>query len=490
MKNIDSYISAPFEFQEELNLLFDKEDKLIIFDIGACEGEDSIKFKKMFPNSKVFAFEPTPRNRLLIEDNIKKYRCEDIHVYPYALSNKNGKAKFHVSSGVPKGKENDVWDYGNKSSSLLVPTDVTRVHEWLKFDKTIEVQTKRLDSFMSKNQIEMIDFLYMDVQGAELMVLDGAGDMINSIKAIWLEVESVELYEKQPLKDDIEKFMQKNGFMKIKDTVDDISGDQLYIKDYIYTSIKRSLQGKRLYATAGRKAKTLIQRAKKQVLRAEKQKKNLKKSYSQTGEDIIVKFIFDAVGLSKPSYLDIGAHHPTYINNTALLYKTGCRGINVEPDPVLFTAFIKKRPGDINLNIGVSTDKGKLPFFVMEPPTLNTFSESEANKYVSENGFNIREKLQLDVDTIQSIVKKYHHGKFPDFLSIDVEGLDYELIKSINYKKDSPKVICVETITYSDKGKGVKQKNIINYLESQGYMVFADTYINTIFVRKDIWIRD
>lgn len=215
-----------------------------------------------------------------------------------------------------------------------------------------------------------------------------------------------------------------------------------------------------------------------------------KLSYSQTGEDIIVKFIFDAIGVDKPSYLDIGAHHPTYINNTAMLYKAGCRGINVEPDPILFTAFKKERPEDVNLNIGVAMKPGTLPFFVMDPPTLNTFSESEANKYVSENGFAIRKKLHLDVDTIQKIVAKYHDGKFPDFLSVDVEGLDYELIQSIEYKKNFPKVICVETITYSDKGKGIKQREIINYLESQGYLVFADTYINTIFVKKDLWVRD
>lgn len=215
-----------------------------------------------------------------------------------------------------------------------------------------------------------------------------------------------------------------------------------------------------------------------------------KLSYSQTGEDIIIKSIFEAINVDKPSYLDIGAHHPTYLNNTAMLYKAGCRGINVEPDPILFSAFIKDRSKDINLNIGVATKPGKLTFYVMDPPTLNTFSESEADKYVSENGFSIRKKLLLDVNTIRNIVNEHHNGKFPDFLSIDVEGLDYDLIQSINYKKTYPKVICVETITYSSNGKGIKQKKIINHLQSQGYMVFADTYINTIFVRKDLWFRD
>ncbi len=233
--------------------------------------------------------------------------------------------------------------------------------------------------------------------------------------------------------------------------------------------------------------KSVLRKAK--LIRSD-QKFKPKLSYSQTGEDLIVKFIFDAIQVDRPSYLDIGAHHPTYINNTAMLYESGCRGINVEPDPNLFTAITKERPEDINLNIGVATKPGTLPFFVIDPPTLNTFSESEANKYAAENGFALKKTLQLDVDTIQKIVAKYHDDKFPDFLSVDVEGLDYELIQSIDYKKNYPKVICVETITYSDKGKGIKQQKIINYLQSQGYLVFADTYINTIFVRKDLWVRD
>lgn len=490
MKDIDSYISTPFEFQKELNLLFKKSDELIIFDVGACEGEDSVKFKKLFPNSKVFAFEPTPSNRLLIKENVKKYNCKDVHIYPYALSDKNGKAKFHVSSGAPKGKENEAWDYGNKSSSLLAPTDVVKVHNWLKFDKIIEVQTKRLDSFMKKNKIDSIDFLYMDVQGAELMVLDGAGDMVDSIKAIWLEVESVELYENQPLKNDIEKFMRKHGFMKIKDTVDDISGDQLYVKGYIFASIKNSLQTKKLYAAVGSKAKALVGKAKSKGFWPGDHKKVIKKSYSQTGEDIIVKFIFDAIGINKPGYLDIGAHHPRYLSNTAMLYSRGSRGINVEPDPILFKNFLKNRSKDINLNIGIATEKGALPFYIMDPPTLNTFSETEANEYVAEHGFRIQNRVDIQVDTITNIVDRYNNGEFPDFLSVDVEGLDFQLIQSIDYKKSYPKVICVETITYSAKGRGVKQKEIINYLLSQGYMVFADTYINTIFVRKDLWVRD
>ena len=74
-------------------------------------------------------------------------------------------------------------------------------------------------------------------------------------------------------------------------------------------------------------------------------------------------------------------------------------------------------------------------------------------------------------------------------MSLDVEGLDEMILKSINYEKSCPSVICVETISFSENGDGVKNKPIIEFLESKGYLLFADTYINTIFVKKDKWIR-
>jgi hypothetical protein len=63
-----------------------------------------------------------------------------------------------------------------------------------------------------------------------------------------------------------------------------------------------------------------------------------KKSFSQTGEDLIVEFIFNDIGVDYPSYIDIGAHHPYYLNNTQIFYLKGCRGINIEPDPSLFNS--------------------------------------------------------------------------------------------------------------------------------------------------------
>lgn len=220
-----------------------------------------------------------------------------------------------------------------------------------------------------------------------------------------------------------------------------------------------------------------------------KEEKNYSKtSYSQSGEDLIVKFIFDAIGITTPSYIDVGAYHPEYLSNTALFYKNGSRGVNIEPDPTLFESFKLARSEDINLNVGVDDVQGERDFYIISTPTLNTFSKEEAENCTRENNHQIVSISRTKVDVISNIIQDYCKGIFPDFLSLDVEGLDLKILQSINYEQSSPLIICVETISFSETGNGVKDIHIIQFLESKGYMVYADTYINTIFVKKDKWV--
>jgi FkbM family methyltransferase len=212
-----------------------------------------------------------------------------------------------------------------------------------------------------------------------------------------------------------------------------------------------------------------------------------RKSFSQCGEDLIVKHVFDALGILRPSYIDIGAHHPFRHSNTALFYLLGSTGINIEPDPDLFRKFPKRRPHDKNLNIGISSEEGLLEFFVMKNPTLNTFSREKAENYEKEQGVSISETKLIKVCTLASVLENYGNGKFWDFMSLDVEGFEMPILKSIDWEEFSPKVICCETISFSDCGKGKKDHTIIDFLVSKGFMVYADTSVNTIFVKKDIW---
>lgn len=230
--NLSDYINSKSQNDLELKSFFKKKESLVIFDIGSCEGEDSIRYKRMFPYATIYSFEPLPTNVIKMKRNLERYKLVgEISIIPVALTDHDGIADFFVSSGAPPEKENSQeWNYGNKSSSLLQPTDISKkYYAWLDFKERIEINVQRLDSFCQSKKITRIDFIHLDVQGAELKVLNGASSLINTIKAVWLEVGSVELYKSQPLKHDIEIFMQHHGFIKVTDTVSDVTGDQFYV---------------------------------------------------------------------------------------------------------------------------------------------------------------------------------------------------------------------------------------------------------------------
>jgi len=172
--------------------------------------------------------------------NISKYPGSRIKTFQLALSNVDGVADFFVSSGSPEGVEDTDWNFGNKSSSLYPPEPSYKQNEWLRFENKIEVQTQTISSFCKEQSIQKIDFIHMDVQGAELNVLEGAEDKLSSIDAIWLEVENVSMYKGQPLRKDIEKFMKRSKFIKILDTsIFGVAGDQLYINSLFHSKLNK-----------------------------------------------------------------------------------------------------------------------------------------------------------------------------------------------------------------------------------------------------------
>src|SRR5262245_42242016 len=148
-------------------------------------------------------------------------------------------------------------------------------------------------------------------------------------------------------------------------------------------------------------------------------KKYLKKSYSQCGEDLIVRHLFDCLGTANPDYMDIGAHHPYYLSNTAHFYERGSTGINIEPDPTLFRRFVKHRKKDRKLNICISNVPVELDFYIISNPTLNTFSKEEAENYKKEGGYTIEQVQKIKVDSLEGVLKKYTNSRFPQFLSVD-----------------------------------------------------------------------
>ncbi len=213
-----------------------------------------------------------------------------------------------------------------------------------------------------------------------------------------------------------------------------------------------------------------------------------KKSFSQCGEDIIIDYIFQLRGIKRPRYIDIGANHPYRFSNTAYFYHKGSRGINIDADPDLIKLFKILRPGDMNLNVGIHSDEGEMDFYVMQDRTLSTFSKEEY-EVLQNNGKRLKEIKKVRITTVHSIIENHFAGKFPEFLSLDVEGLDMEILASINFDKYFPLVVCVEAATYSLHGSGTRRGDIIGFLSDKGYYEYANTNLNAIMVKREFWFK-
>lgn len=210
-----------------------------------------------------------------------------------------------------------------------------------------------------------------------------------------------------------------------------------------------------------------------------------KTSYSQCGEDLLIAFVLDLIHGSRPKkYLDVGANHPFHLSNTALLYAAGGQGVAVEPDPYFAKLLRNKRPRDTVLQCGVHfSGEAKADFFVMDSPTLNTFSRQEMERYVAM-GHQLNNTLSVELRNINTILEMA--GKL-DFMSLDIEGLDKSILEMVDWKKYRPTCICVETLTYETQQEPRKLNEIIELMLAQDYILYADTFINSIFVDRHQW---
>ncbi len=238
-----------------------------------------------------------------------------------------------------------------------------------------------------------------------------------------------------------------------------------------------------------RKVKNIIRRVVFKFIKPEYKYINIysNSSYSQAGEDAIINFLVYDKKMTNLSYLDIGTNNPDFGSNTYLFYTKGFRGVCVEADKSLIAKIKTIRPEDKILNLGVNvmdTSTKEADFYIFEESGLNTFDKEEALKRASYGTVKIARTEKVQLVSLVGIIEEYFDS-YPDFLSIDIEGLDLMVLQSLDFSKYPIPIICAETCVYSENHIRPKDESITNYMKKQGYMVYADTYINTIFVHKD-----
>ena len=202
-----------------------------------------------------------------------------------------------------------------------------------------------------------------------------------------------------------------------------------------------------------------------------------KKTYSMDGEDLFIdNFFKNKRGL----YVDVGAYHPLELSNTYLLHKRKWEGINIDINSLSIEYFNFLRPNDINLNLGVTKKNStKTIYFQKKKSPLNTLNLTHAKKIFS-NKF---KKKKIKTKTLTTILDKTRFkGKEIDFLNIDTEGNDLEVLQSLDFKKYIPKLICVELIDhFNPDQKKIKKHKIYKFLINKKYKLVWSGYFSHIF---------
>ena len=197
-------------------------------------------------------------------------------------------------------------------------------------------------------------------------------------------------------------------------------------------------------------------------------------SFSQEGEDGILQRIFEAKPIG--FYVDVGCHHPQRFSNTYRFYLRGWKGINIDPLPGSKVRFDALRQSDITLELGISDTAGELTYYSFEEPALNTFEPKVAAS---------RDLPLISEDCIQvlrlSDVLDQHlpPSQRIDFLTIDVEGLDLQVLRSNDWTRYRPSYVLAEALGMRDVNQVISSE-LYAYMASQGYSLFAKC-VNTLF---------
>lgn len=204
-----------------------------------------------------------------------------------------------------------------------------------------------------------------------------------------------------------------------------------------------------------------------------------RRSYSQYGEDMTLQAIFARYPSTYSGfYVDIGAHHPARFSNTRFFYEQGWRGICMDPLPGSARRFSQQRPCDRFIEAGIAKTVGEMTYFMFSEPALNTFSE----KIASENTACVTGTKMVKVYPLQRILEdNLPPGRTIDFLSIDAEGMDIEVLCSNDWKTFRPLVVLIEEmslVTLAD----VDKLECAFFMKQQGYKAFARTPGGLFFV--------
>lgn len=221
------------------------------------------------------------------------------------------------------------------------------------------------------------------------------------------------------------------------------------------------------------------------ILNRKKEYKKFKKHfYSQDGEDALLSAFYEDKPEYKGFYIDIGALHPLRFSNTQIFYDKGWRGINIDATPGSMEAFKRIRPDDINIEVGISDVRGQLEYYSFEEPALNSFSKEISEERI-RTGWKLKKNGVIKIETFpinDVLCNHVPEGQIIDFITIDVEGLELNLLKTLDFSKFAPIFFLIEELEFVGRDfTEYKTSSVYKFLQNKGYAPVAKTMRTVIY---------
>jgi FkbM family methyltransferase len=212
-----------------------------------------------------------------------------------------------------------------------------------------------------------------------------------------------------------------------------------------------------------------------------------RRTFSKCGEDAILRYLFKLKEIG--FYVDVGAYHPINVSNTYVFYRDGWRGINIDARPGSMNEFNKERPRDINVEAAISERPENLIYYAFgenkdsNRQELNTFNRSFAEHQLGALSIETNE-VELTTQTLAEVFDLYLDSVDIDFISIDVEGMEIDVLRSNNWEIYRPKVVLVESFDRMSEKDFDYETSL--YLSMLGYRILAKTLNGVFFLENTV----
>ncbi|MEM9702425.1 MAG: FkbM family methyltransferase [Planctomycetota bacterium] len=221
---------------------------------------------------------------------------------------------------------------------------------------------------------------------------------------------------------------------------------------------------------------------------------NSRVTFSQFAEDLLVWKTLQPQPGRPGFYVDVGAHHPSRLSNTKIFYDYGWSGINIDPLPAAAELFAVQRPRDLFIAAGVAAEAGELTYHMFRDPAQNSFHAGRSD-ILDKSGADEVERIgtrTVPVMPLAALLDEHLPGRLPagrriDFLNVDVEGLDEEVLASNDWSKYRPRAVLAEVHLKQDRHwiRRLGENSVVQYLQSQGYGPVAHSGCTALFLELD-----